>query len=98
MGILQALWNILLIGITIVLIIEKKFLELGLLIGTLVMIVTIKECYLQIKNRLERHTENFFEENKERIIKDVLDANQDNEDLQEIFRIFRNNEKRNRNQ
>ena len=98
MGILQALWNILLIGITIVLIIEKKFLELGLLIGTLVMIATIKECYLQTKNRLERHAENFFKENKERIIKDVLDANQDNEELQEIFRIFRNNEERNRNQ
>ena len=77
MGIFRTLWNILEVILIMIMIKEQKYIELIMIIGILFIVTMIKECYVQLKQRVRRQLEEYFEQNAEEIIQEIIDTNQE---------------------
>ena len=84
MGIFRTLWNILEIILVMIMIKEQKYIELIMIIGILFIVTMIKECYVQLKQRVRRQLEEYFEQNAEEIIQEIIDTNQEQSERLEI--------------
>ena len=84
MGIFRTLWNILEVILVIIMIKEQKYIELIIIIGILFIVMMIKECYVQLKQRVRRQLEEYFEQNAEEIIREIIDTNQEQSKRLEI--------------
>ena len=84
MGIFRTLWNILEIILVMIMIKEQKYIELIMIIGILFIVTMIKECYVQLKQRVRRQLEEYFEQNAEEIIQEIIDTNQEQSEQLEI--------------
>ena len=86
MGIFRTLWNILEVILVIIMIKEQKYIELIIIIGILFIVMMVKECYVQLKQRVRRQLEEYFEQNAEEIIREIIDTNQEQSERLEIKR------------
>lgn len=84
MGIFRTLWNILEVILVMIMIKEQKYIELIMIIGILFIVTMIKECYVQLKQRVRRQLEEYFEQNAEEIIQEIIDTNQEQSERLEI--------------
>ena len=84
MGIFRTLWNILEVILVMIMIKEQKYIELIMIIGILFIVTMIKECYIQLKQRVRRQLEEYFEQNAEEIIQEIIDTNQEQSERLEI--------------
>lgn len=84
MGIFRTLWNILEVILIMIMIKEQKYIELIMIIGILFIVTMIKECYVQLKQRVRRQLEEYFEQNAEEIIQEIIDTNQEQSERLEI--------------
>ena len=84
MVIFRTLWNILEVILIMIMIKEQKYIELIMIIGILFIVTMIKECYVQLKQRVRRQLEEYFEQNAEEIIQEIIDTNQEQSERLEI--------------
>ena len=84
MGIFRTLWNILEVILIMIMIKEQKYIELIMIIGILFIVTMIKECYVQLKQKVRRQLEEYFEQNAEEIIQEIIDTNQEQLERLEI--------------